>query len=341
MPARIEDVAERCGLSVATVSRVINNGSNVSSSARTRVMQAVAELNYSPNALARGLVRRRTFQIGVVVPDISTSFASTILGSIERSAAQHGYNILLCNIMGDLDKECHYLDAFRQMRVDGLIIMHEKTDGQVGELLGALDMPIVACTVRLARATAKNCSTVVIDDYAAARTAVEYLLHAGHEKIAIFCDSLDEYSSGVLRSRGAEDAVRAYGYAPEQMLFRYGKLNYEDGYRQMRELLRQGELPTAVFVVSDDCAAGAMTAALDAGIRVPEELSVVGFDDAAIAVRVRPKLSTIRQPLDEIGRIAAEELIRRIEDPKLIPANITANHEFILRESSAPVRREG
>ena len=305
MSARIKDVAERAGVSVTSVSRVLNGEKYISQRILDKVNEAIKELNYSPSQIARSLKKKKTDTIGVIVPDLTNYFCSTILSSIEESASEYGYNLVICNIAENLDKELKYLYAVQEMRVDGIIIMHQKVDERILSFIESAAMPILFSCVR---SPLPGRFSVLIDDYQAARDAASYLIGLGHREIAFVGGDLEDVTAGYSRYQGYLDALEQAGIAPSPGLIRFGNYKLESGRVRMLEMLEQGERPTVVFAASDDMAVGAMNGILDYGLRIPEDISVMGFDDSRIAEAVRPMLTSMRQPALELGRTSLEYL---------------------------------
>ncbi|WP_410770198.1 LacI family DNA-binding transcriptional regulator [Fontibacillus sp. BL9] len=313
MGARIKDVAERAGVSVTSVSRVLNGEKYISQSILDKVNRAIKELNYSPSQIARSLKKQKTDTIGVIVPDFTNYFCSTILSSIEESASEYGYNLIVCNIAENLDKELKYLHAVQEMRVDGIIIMHQKVDERILSFIESASMPILFSCVR---SPLPDRFSVLINDYQAARDATEYLISLGHRRIAFLGGDLEDVTSGQSRYQGYLDALNQSGIPQNSDFIRFGNYKQESGRLMMQEILEQGqgERPTVVFAASDDMAVGAMNCILDYGLRVPEDISVMGFDDSLIARAVRPMLTSVHQPARELGRTSLEYLHSLIED---------------------------
>jgi LacI family transcriptional regulator len=332
---KIKDVAARAGVSVTTVSRVLNGHPYVRDGLRSRIDAAIEELGYSPSSIARGLVRSSTELIGVIVPDITASFFSTILGSIEQAASSRGYALLVSNIAEDSEKELSYLKLFKGLRVAGIIVMHEPTTPAVRRFVAAIGIPVV---ISSARPAGLRDVSVNIDDEAAAFDATAYLAGLGHRRIALIGGDAERLQTARMRRDGYERALEAARIPADPALVKVGDFKTQDGYRLMGELLEVEARPTAVFALSDDMAAGAMNRALDAGLRVPEELSVMGFDDSALASVTRPALTTVHQPIADIGSISVETLIRSIEGARPSSDGIILRHRIVERSSCARPR---
>ncbi|AOZ92912.1 LacI family DNA-binding transcriptional regulator [Paenibacillus crassostreae] len=312
MGASIKDVAKRAGVSVTSVSRVLNSEKYISQRILEKVNQAIEELNYSPSQIARSLKKQKTSTIGIIVPDLTNYFCSTILSSIEESASEYGYNLIVCNIAENLEKELKYLHAVQEMRVDGIIIMHQKVNQRILSFIESASMPILFSCVR---SPLPGRFSVLINDYQAALDATEYLIGLGHRRIAFLGGDLGDVTAGYSRYQGYLDALHKSGIPLNHDFIKFGNYKLESGRVMMQEILEQGECPTVVFAASDDMAVGAMNCILDYGLSVPEDISVMGFDDSLIAKAVRPMLTTMQQPVRELGRISLEYLHTLIEDP--------------------------
>lgn len=330
MNARIKDVAKKSGVSVATVSRVLNGGDNVSDKLKQTVLKAIEELNYSPSHIARSLVTKKTNIIGVIVPDLTSSFFSTILSSIEENASANNYNIMVCNIAEDLDKELKYLNLFKQIRVDAMIVMHEKTDDRIKKLISGLQMPVVFCSCR---AEGINVLSIIINDYAATYDATKYLIDLGHRNIAYLGGDLRDITSGENRYEGYKKAMLDNGLLLNEQYIRFGDYKIQSGYTLMEGVLRCNPKPTAILAASDDMAVGALGCIIDKGYKVPEDFSVMGFDGSSMTEIVRPRLTSMHQPIKEMGAMAIKILMEHLEENTEFLDQIVLKHKIVERES--------
>ncbi|MFC4303796.1 LacI family DNA-binding transcriptional regulator [Cohnella boryungensis] len=331
MAPKIKDVAKQAGVSVTTVSRVLNGEKYVKDDLKIRVQRAIDELGYSPSHIARSLVRKKTNLIGVIVPDVTSSFYSTILSTIEKTASHNDYNLLVCNIIEDTDKELKYLQVFQQMRVDGIIIMHEKLNDEIRELLNKLSIPIIFSSVK---PVDQKFMSVIIDDYAAAYDATRHLIELGHTRIGFLGGDMRDITSGQNRYAGYCRALADCGIDVPEGYIRFGDYKTQSGYEKMKEMLTQESYPTAVFAVSDDMAVGALNCIHDHGLRVPEHLSVIGFDGSQLTEQVRPRLTSMQQPILEMGKVTVDKLLELIEDQKDSPTeDVILQHKLVVRDS--------
>ena len=295
-----------------------------------KVNEAIEELGYTPSYIARSLVLQKTSLIGVIIPDITSSFFSTILSSIEECASQNNYNILMCNISENLNKELKYLNIFNEMRVDGIILMHERVNNSIYEFLNKLDIPVVLSS---AKPLDLMFPSVNINDNRASYDATNYLISLGHKKIALIGGYMEDISTGKNRFCGYKKALEANDIILNEEYVKQGNYKLQDGYKLMEELLRCKDIPTAVFAVSDDMAVGAMNCILDNGLRVPDDISIVGFDDSNLASMVRPRLTTVHQPISEIGTMSVEILLNIINSQEILIDEVVLNHKLVVRDS--------
>ncbi|MCC3375368.1 LacI family DNA-binding transcriptional regulator [Cohnella sp. REN36] len=330
MTVKIKDVAKRAGVSVTTVSRVLNGEKYVKDDLRAKVNRVIEELGYAPSQIARSLVRKKTNLIGVIVPDLTSSFYSTILSSIERVASENEYNLLVCNISEDIDKELKYLNVFQEMRVEGIIIMHEKINEPIRQFIHKIGTPVIFSSVKPMDQTFVS---VIVDDYKAAYEATEYLIGLGHETIGFIGGDMRDITSGQNRYSGYRNAMTDRGQKLVYEHIRFGDYKVKSGYDQMKELLRIDNPPTAVFAVSDDMAVGAINCIRDAGLRVPEDISVMGFDGSQLTELVRPSLTSMEQPIHQMGQVTMNVLLQQIAGESAQAEDVVLAHRLVERES--------
>lgn len=338
MAPKIKDVAQKAGVSVTTVSRVLNGEKYVKDDLKAKVKQAIDELGYAPSHIARSLVRKKTNLIGVIVPDLTSSFYSTILSSIEETASLNDYNLLVCNIIEDTDKELKYLNVFHEMRVDGIIIMHEKLSDEIRSFIHKLDIPIIFSSVR---PVDHKFISVIIDDYEAAYDATKYLTELGHERIAFIGGDMRDVTSGQNRYVGYRNALKDQRVRMFNDYIRFGDYKTQSGYDLMKELLACEPRPTALFAVSDDMAVGAMNCIHDHQLKVPDDISIIGFDGSQLTELVRPRLSSMEQPIQEMGKITVHTMIEIITDPASSPReDLILGHKLVVRDSCKAYQQE-
>jgi LacI family transcriptional regulator len=320
----IYDVAREAGVSAATVSRVLNGRRTVAPEMVARVLTAVRELGYRPNAVARNLRRSRTTLWAVIISDIGNPFFTATVRGIEDVARQAGYSVVLCNSDEDPVKEETYVTAALSEQMAGVIIA---SSGSVKAARNLLDspVPVVAIDRQLPRGTV---DTVVVDNEAGARAATRHLLESGYSKIACITGP-EGVSTADLRLRGYAEAL------PGEPVVVRADFREKGGYDAMASLLSSGSRPDAVFVANNLMTVGALRCLTDQGVEVPTEMGLVGFDEIPWADLVRPSLTTVAQPTYELGRMAARLLVDRIATPSARPATVVLPAELHPRRSSA------
>lgn len=311
----IKDVAERCGVSVSTVSRVLNDHPDVSDAIRTKVMEVVQELHYVPNNSARDLVRPKSDAIGLVVRGVGNPFFTGVIRAIERSVTEAGYTLVLHQIQSGEDEIRAGALLARSRRLLGLILLGGCFD-YTPEQIASLETPFVCCTYTNSFGTLRrdHYSSVSIDDQKEAYRAVRLLTERGHRKIAVLLDSVRDHSVSQLRYMGYRQALEENGIDIDTDLVEE-TVTYEmaDGYRGMERLLDRRNDFSAVFVVSDAMAVAAIKALHDHGKRVPEDCSVVAIDGIDMSAYTVPTLTTLVQPQKEMGESAVRILVDMIE----------------------------
>jgi LacI family transcriptional regulator len=293
----IHDVAARAGVSVATVSRVLNGKEPVREETSGLVLAAAKALRYVPNVAARSLSIRRSQTIGVVLPDVHGEFFSEVIRGIDVAARREGYHILVSGSHSDTGEMLEVVDAMRG-RVDGLVVM--QPEGTLASVDGALapNIPLV-----LLNSTAAGHDAITIDNYGGARQMMRHLAELGHVQIA-FIKGPAHNRDARERLRGYRHAMRGTGAPALRMLELDGDFTEESGYTAAGRIAAAAPRPTAIFAANDSMAVGALAALVAAGIAVPKEMSVAGFDDIPISRYVTPALTTIRVDLAEVGRRA-------------------------------------
>ncbi|WP_219834164.1 LacI family DNA-binding transcriptional regulator [Paenibacillus sp. R14(2021)] len=330
MQFKIKDVAKLAGVSVTTVSRVLNGEKYVKDDLKAKVNRAIDELGYAPSHIARSLVRNKTNLIGVIVPDLTSSFYATILSSIEEVASANDYNLLVCNISENIDKELKYLNVFQEMRVEGIIIMHEKINEPIRALIHRMPIPVIFSSVK---PMDQKFISVIVDDYKAAYDATNYLIELGHDAIGFIGGDMRDITSGQNRYIGYRNAMSASGKKLVEAHIRFGDYKVKSGYEQMKLMLGSNNPPTAVFAVSDDMAVGAMNCIRDHHLRVPEDISIMGFDGSQLTELARPTLTSMEQPIHEMGKVTMDVLLKQITGETIPSEDIILEHRVAARES--------
>lgn len=303
--ATIRDVAKRAGVSIATVSRVLNGGPHsIREETRRRVREVIAQLDYRPNALARGLLSRRSGTLGLLVPDIANPYYADILRGIEDTVRPEGYSVIICNTDRQPQKADQYLALLREKQCDGIIFAGGGMEG--GHRLPSL--ATLGIKVVLIGRHEIDLPSVTVDNQGGARAATCHLVAQGHRVVA-FVGGPRESTTTQDRQAGFESALAESGIRLDPRHIRYGDLRPEGGYEAMRQLLGLPERPTAVLVANDLMAIGAIKAIRDAELRAPDDVALVGFDDIPIASYVDPPLTTVKVPMYELGARAARLML--------------------------------
>lgn len=325
----IRDVARESGFSVATVSRVLNGSAAVRQETRRRVEDAARRLRYTPNSAARSLITRRTHTLGVVLPDLHGEFFSEVIRGIDQAAQGSGYHLL---VSSSHNHEAEVGAAVEAMhgRLDGLIVMSPGIGARaiVASLPRVLPLVLLNCDVEGEALNAVN-----IDNYGGARAMVEHLLAIGHRRIAIIQGEAKNFDARE-RLRGYRDALREGEAERSEALELEGDFTESGGYRAARRLLELEPRPTAVFAANDSMAIGALSAFREAGVAVPGEVAVAGFDDIPIAHYASPPLTSVRVPIIDLGRRATCKLMELMkQDGDHVSEQETLPTELVIRSS--------
>lgn len=332
--ANIKDVALHAGVSVTTVSHVVNGTRFVSEVARQRVEAAVRELGYVPSAVARSLKHNTTHTFGMVIPNNSNPYFAEIIQGVEARCFAAGYNVILCNSNDDPERQAAYLRVLAEKRIDGLIFVVTGSDAVVRATLGGINTPLVLLDREVSGVSS---DLVEVNHVLGSQMATEHLLELGHPRVACISGP-PGLSPSSQRRAGWKDALEKAGVERKESDLARGDFTARGGYLAMQTLLKRRPRPTAVFACNDLMAVGALTAAREAGIAVPQQLSIVGFDDIELAAFSAPPLTTVAQPKLEIGTLAAELLLERVSasrsesrrvilDPKIKVRGTTAAYQ--------------
>lgn len=304
----IKDVAALAGVSFATVSRVLDDRPEISDETKVRVRAACEALGYVPNAAARGLTGCATHTVGIIVPDVSNPYFAGVATAIERTAAEHGYRVLLNNSHRDAERELAVLDGLLARQIDGIIISALSPEGQDRHRRILGEVPCVYLGVN----HGENCSYVMVDNELGAYNATRYLLSLGHRDI-VFLGGRQDSRTKELRTQGFQRAMEEQGLTGHAIPAPMGTTRQRNwGYDTALELFRGPERPTAIFAFSDIVAMQVREAAEECGIRIPADLSLMGFDNIPFAALPRIDLTTVSQHEQELGRIAMERLLGKL-----------------------------
>ena len=335
----IDDVAQRAGVSIKTVSRVLNREPNVRQSTRDKVFATARALGYAPNISARRLAARRSFIVALVYRDDDVNhYIPDIQHGALDTCRERGYNLLLHPCQGDMDDAAHEIQQLaRQALLDGFIVTPPLADSR--KLLTAvarLALPFVRVS-QLFRG--QFSPSVSVGDRQGAFRMTEYLAGLGHRDVAFIVGNENQGAS-VDRLRGYREAVKDFGLTDNPEWVRQGDFTFESGSRCMTEILTLKKRPTAVFASNDDMAAGALMVAHRSGLEVPAEMSIVGFDDIAMSQRLWPALTTVRQPTKRAAALATGMLLDSLRTDDRTPENREVATELVIRESAGPRARD-
>ena len=330
----MSDVAERAGLSISTVSHVINNSRSVSDESRQRVLQAMEELDFKPNALARSLRLRKTNTLGMIVPDSANPFFAEVSRAIEDASFAQNYSVILCNSEGDLDKQGAYTNVLIENRVAGILFVAAGPSTELVNDLGRRRVPLVVVDREV---PGVGVDTVMTNHAQGGCLATQHLIDLGHKRIACIAGN-SEVSPSAERLTGYRQTLNKNGHPYDKKLVVKGDFQYESGYGATTYLLALERPPTAIFACNDLMAVGCISAASEFGYRVPDDLSVVGFDDVRLASFTNPPLTTIVQPKVEIGTIATKMLLERVLDMDSKPRFTRLDTELKIRRSTTALK---
>jgi len=334
-PASIKDIARLARVSHSTVSRALSNSPLVHPKTAQKIRRIARQAAYRPSAAARSLVTRRSFTIGVVVTNIADPFVAGVVDGIEQTAEAHAFSVFLANSGAEPDREMRVVRSFEERRVDGIIVAASRVGARYADLLAHMRVPIVLLNNQHASRFAHS---VMISNVEASREATRHLLDLGHRRIAYIGDR-EGYQSETERFTGYKQALESAGLRLQRQLVAQGDGRPGAAKLAMANLLALPHPPTAVFCYNDMSALGAIREIRDRGLRVPADISIVGFDDLYISRYLDPPLTTVRQPMRQMGSIAMRTLLD-------ILAEVNSEHdikvpgELIVRGSTAPPREE-
>jgi len=337
--SRISEVADRAGVSAMTVSRVLNNTGYVSAATRARVELAIAELGYVPNALARQLRSKRTKMLALVVSDISNPFFTTIARGVEDAASARGFAVMFCNTDESEEEESRYLRLLVERQVDGVLLVPAQNAAASLRLLRAHDIPMVV----LDRRASRHVDNVRCDSEAGAHALARHLVELGHRRIAVLTGRR-RISTSADRVAGVRRALEEAGLSLDESLVRYGGFTFgsmlPDGRLMAQEVLAAtDDPPTAIFAANNFIAFGAVRALRELGLKVPDDISVVAFDDIPAEWVDEPFLTVAAQPAYDIGRRAADVMIDRLLGERTGGGeSVVLPFEVIVRRSTAAPR---
>jgi DNA-binding LacI/PurR family transcriptional regulator len=327
MKVNIFDVARKSGLSVVTVSRVLNNSLSVRAKNREKVLHAMRELDYHPNASARSLASGKTGIIGLTLTTLQDSFFDAVVKEINDRLAEQGYFLALSISTGFEDS--FHRSLFQQDRVDGIILLSPIQEDEYVLELKKRQIPFIMIDNQQRNSSV---TSIVVDNFKGGYEAAKHLLELGHTEIA-HISGPEPFLSSKERERGYLFALEEAGLKPYSL--ERGTFEISSGYAIARRWIESGRIPPAIFAADDNIALGVMDALKSEGIRIPRDVSIVGFDDQLIASEFRPRLTTVRQPAEQIGRAAVQHLLGAINGSSNSNVTIKLEAELVIRESTA------
>lgn len=329
MASTIKDVAKKANVSIATVSRILNDQPGYSLKTKKKVLQVIEELGYHPNAVARGLINKKTHTIGVLFPYLSGSLVTDLLRGIEKAASAHDSSVIVCHTESDAEKTMKYLQLLAEKRVDGIIYTSEVLHEDHFEFIEKIKVPLVLLSTK----SEMQIPYVKVDDFQAAYSATEYLIQNGHQSIGMISGRKEDIIAGKPRIDGFIKALQDNNlHVDEDNITLTGGFSFIDGQTGLVKLLNQKPDITAIFAASDEIAVGAISAAYQLGLKVPDDLSIIGYDNINLATMSVPPLTTIHQPFIEMGEIAGNMLMDMMENEQ-IPKSRIIQHSIIERMS--------
>jgi len=333
--ASITDVAKHAGVSVTTVSKVINNYSDVSEKTRKKVNESIRLLRYEPNVVARGLVKKRSWTIGILLHNIMTNpFVSELMTGMQKALESSGYDLL--HLTADFnDPDYSVVRHCSSRNVDGMVVFGVGRDNKIGVDLVQAELPTMFVDTDL---IGKRAGYITADNQNGILQVMEHLYELGHRRIAFVSGYLG-YVAGRMRFEGYQQGLRQFDLPYYSNYVEICNFDIAGGYGATQNLLKLPDRPTAIVCTSDVMAIGVMNAIADAGLRVPDDISVVGFDNTALASIVKPGLTTVNQNIVSIGQRVINQLIELVENPEHSPPVLVEDVELIVRHSTAAPRQ--
>lgn len=328
MKPTIYDVAKEANVSIATVSKVLNNTGRISEKTKNKILQIMKELEYQPSSVATALTGKKTFTIGVLVPDIANPFFAEVARALENNAREMGYSIILCSTDYQLEREHDYLELLVKKQVDGIIIATEPKDLKKLRSLNDRNVPCVLFSIDH---LAIDSHVVTTDDLKGGYLAGRYLIEKGHRDFVIITEP--QRASGRLRVEGFKKALVDKGVNLESVIVIEAKSKINEARKAANQIVRLPKRPTAVFASTDLIAAIFINEVRKAGLSVPKDLSIIGFDNTIHAEISDPGLTTIAQPIAKLASYTIEQLLEAIENPSTPPNRIMLAPTLIERES--------
>lgn len=332
MAPTIRDVAQKANVSVGTVSKFLN-GIKVKDSNEVRIKEAIKALDFNINIMAKALKSNRSMTVAVVVSQFFDFFSSSIISAIERNLEKENYSIITCSFDNDPSKMVQKLNFLKKRAVDALVLFPFHYNMECVDILNEYledGVPVVIIDHDVPEV---NTDKIVVDNANASFRAVERFIHKNHKKIAIINGDMESYAS-IQRFNGYKDALETYQIPLNDKYIKYGNFNYEGGYRATKELLSSDEIPTAIYITNYYMTWGAVLALHEKNIKVPDDISVIGFDYFKISDVIQPAITVVEQPLDIIGETASRLILKRLKkDFNDFPRTYQINTRMIIRDS--------
>lgn len=329
MKVNIYDVAAKCGLSVVTVSRVINGSPSVREYNRKKVYEAMTELGYNPNAAARSLAKGKTGIIGLLIPNLNDSFFNNIVRAVNNSLMQYGYFLAISLMEAPENSTGHGLNyLFQEKRVDGLLVLTPLNEEEYILEIKKRNIPFVLLDNQKVHSSVFS---ILVDNYKGGYDAAKHLLNLGHKKLG-YIGAPEIYLSSREREKGFLSALQEAGIEP--FIMERGDFDVSSGYEITKKWLREGTAPTGIFAADDYIALGAMDAIKEAGFSVPGDISVCGYDDDFLCSKLHPHMTTVRQPAEEMGKRGVEVLMQIIQENQKRSLTIKLEPQLIIRQST-------
>lgn len=329
----IKDIAKLAGVGVSTVSRVINQHADVKEETRKHVQEIIDTYNYIPNNSARNLKRTESMDIGILIKGMYNPFFARMIQSIEKRLSHAGYSAIIhYNIDDTRDIDAAY-EFIAEKKLKGIICLGGDFDQLSDKQITRLRVPLILTSTELPeKVDRKLFSSVIVDNSKAAQSAVEYLIREGHRRIGLISTGESDKSVGTIRTEGYIKALAQNGIEKKDNYFEVGAYTFETGYEAMNRLLDKADDLTAIFAISDVMAIGAAKAICERGYRIPQDISLIGFDDIDYAAYFNPPLTTVHQPVDEIALATADMMVGLLDD-KLAHRHLVLDTALVVRET--------
>lgn len=332
MSINIKDIARMANVSIATVSRVLNNSEKVSEEKKQLIEKIIYDMNYQPNALARGLIKKATKTIGIIIPDINNLFYPAVVRGIEDALEPSDYNVFLCNTDKNIEKEKKYINTLLEKRVDGIIFMGTRpVSPEENKHIIRLNKKVPVLMINDI-ILGSGIYSVLTDEVEGAYKAVKYLIELGHKRIA-YVTGENNYTTYRNKQKGYEIALNESGLETDSKYIVHDLPYSQGGYNATLNLLNMNERPTAIFAASDQIAMGVIKAAHEKGYRIPKDLSVVGYSNIPSSADLFPELTTVDQFPYETGKLAAETLTRIISGEEFKQRKYIIEPRLLIRKS--------